>query len=77
MYYPDGWSAKVDGKEVEILKVNYALRGLELKGGKYEVVFEYNLPKYRSSYITSLLLSVFLLALTLFMLYKNYTNKKS
>ena len=49
MYYPDGWSAKVDGKEVEILKVNYALRGLELKGGKYEVVFEYANPNYASA----------------------------
>ena len=31
---------------MEILKVNYALRGLELKGGKYEVVFEYANPNY-------------------------------
>ncbi|MDB0063049.1 YfhO family protein, partial [Crocinitomicaceae bacterium] len=77
MYYPDGWTAKVDGKEVEILKVDYALRGLELKGGKYEVVFEYNLPKYRTSYLTSLVLSILLLGLTIFMLYKNSTNKKS
>ncbi len=77
MYYPDGWTAKVDGKEVEILKVDYTLRGLELKGGKYEVVFEYNLPKYRTSYLTSLVLSILLLGLTIFMLYKNYTNKKS
>jgi uncharacterized membrane protein YfhO len=77
MYYPDGWTAKVDGKEVEILKADYALRGLELKGGKYEVVFEYNLPKYRTSYLTSLVLSILLLGLTIFMLYKNSTNKKS
>lgn len=42
IYYPVGWEAKVDGKVVDILKVNYLLRGLELTGGKHTIEFEYN-----------------------------------
>lgn len=42
IYYPDGWKATIDGKEVDILKANYLLRALEVKGGKSKIVFEYN-----------------------------------
>lgn len=42
IYYPNGWKAFVDGKEQEILKVDYLLRGLELKDGKHKVEFVYD-----------------------------------
>ena len=45
IYYPEGWTATVDGKEVEILKVNYLLRGLEMKSGKHKIEFSFGLPK--------------------------------
>lgn len=41
IYYPNGWKATIDGKEVEILNVNYALRGLEVGSGKHKVEFVY------------------------------------
>lgn len=49
IFYEEGWKAFVDGKEQEILKVNYLLRGLELDGGKHEITFEFDLPKYHTS----------------------------
>ncbi|MFN5912164.1 MAG: YfhO family protein, partial [Bacteroidota bacterium] len=49
IYYPEGWKAIVNGKEQEILKVNYLLRGLQLKSGKNRIEFVFDLPKYRKS----------------------------
>ena len=43
VYYP-GWTATVDGKEVEIGKVNYLLRAIRVNGGKHKVVFTFH-PK--------------------------------
>lgn len=60
IYYPEGWTATIDGKEVPILKVDYLLRGLELKDGKHKIEFSFDLPKYHLSnifaYIGSLLI---------------------
>ena len=40
IYYP-GWTAKVDGQEVELGRVNYVLRALKMPAGKHEVVLEF------------------------------------
>lgn len=64
IYYPEGWVAKIDGKEVDIKKVNYALRGLEIPAGKHEIVFEFDLPAYHTAgtmaYIGSFLIILLL-----------------
>lgn len=42
IYYPYGWKALVDGKEVEIIRANYLLRAIPLSAGKHtiEMVFQ-------------------------------------
>jgi uncharacterized membrane protein YfhO len=49
VYYPEGWKATIDGKEVAIKKVNYLLRGLEIPKGKHKIEFSFMLPKYEKS----------------------------
>ena len=39
-YYP-GWRAYLDGKEVEILRANYAFRAVEVGSGRHRVEFRY------------------------------------
>ena len=43
IYYP-GWTATVDGEQVEVGRVNYVLRALQVKPGKHNVVLTFK-PK--------------------------------
>jgi len=49
MYYPDGWNAYINGEKVDILRVNYLLRGIELKEGAYELVMKFEVPKFKTA----------------------------
>ncbi|MBI1836280.1 MAG: YfhO family protein [Flavobacteriia bacterium] len=68
IYYRNGWKAFVDGKETEIRKVDYLLRGLELKSGKHKIEFVFDLPKYHKANLYSIIASLILLISTLFVL---------
>lgn len=39
MYYPDGWTAAIDGEFVNIYPVNYVLRGLRVPAGNHYIEF--------------------------------------
>ncbi|MEQ9298903.1 MAG: YfhO family protein [Cyclobacteriaceae bacterium] len=41
VYYAPGWNAYIDGEEVDHIRVNYILRGMELPSGDHEIVFKY------------------------------------
>lgn len=43
VYYP-GWTCTVDGEEVEVGRVNYILRAVQMKAGSHKVVLEFR-PK--------------------------------
>ena len=41
IYYP-GWTATIDGKPVELGRVNYVLRALHIDGGQHQVVLTFD-----------------------------------
>ena len=42
--YSEGWSATVDGKPAELLRVNTAFSGLRLQAGEHDIVLRYFTP---------------------------------
>ncbi len=41
IFYAPGWNAYIDGEEVDHIRVNYILRGLEIQAGDHEIIFKY------------------------------------
>lgn len=76
MYYADGWKAFVDGKEKEIIKVDYALRGLEVDGGNHKIEFKYDLPKYHRAGTFAMIGSLLVILLTCLMLFLDWKGRK-
>lgn len=48
IYYP-GWKATVDGQPVELGRVNYVLRAIQIKPGKHEVVLDFHPTTIRAT----------------------------
>ena len=42
MWYPAGWTVKVDGESTESIRVNYLFRAVRLPSGNHEVAWEYH-----------------------------------
>jgi uncharacterized membrane protein YfhO len=78
VYYPS-WKAYVDGKETEIVKSNYFMRGIVLPAGKHKVEFKYESPKFETGKMASLATNSLVmigLFITLFLLWKENEKKK-
>ena len=65
VYYPD-WEATLDGEPIDIKRVNYVLRALEIPAGEHEIEFEFKPESYfvgapitkYASYATTVILFV-------------------
>lgn len=53
--YSKGWRAYVNGKEVEVFKVNDAFIGINIDAGKHEIEFKYETPYLKLGIISSCL----------------------
>ncbi|MDQ7063498.1 MAG: YfhO family protein [candidate division KSB1 bacterium] len=53
-YYPPGWHAFLDGKEVKILQANHAFRAVAVPPGSHTIEFRYNSRAFRTGLWISL-----------------------
>lgn len=75
IYYPYGWKAYVDGKEIEHFKANYVLRAAVLPKGKHELVFKFEPEVVQKGSIITLASGVILLVLVLLGFFFKYRKK--
>jgi hypothetical protein len=77
-YGPDkGWTATIDGEEVDVLRANYLLRALVVPAGQHEIVFTFKPATYASGVIISYISSILLLAGLAFLGYRMYQSYES
>jgi len=55
IYYPAGWKARLDGKEIPIHAANYVLRGLQIPAGQHKLELSFEPSSYKQSVILSLI----------------------
>jgi len=76
VFYPEGWTATVDGKTTEILKVNYLLRAIEVPDGQHKVVLSFDLPKYHTLNKASFIACIALIVAFIGVLYFELKKRK-
>jgi uncharacterized membrane protein YfhO len=76
VFYPLGWKARIDGKETEINRVNYTLRGLKIPGGSKEIELYYELESFKSLSAVALVSSSAILLLVFGFFYLSVFKNK-
>jgi hypothetical protein len=49
IYFPEGWSVTIDGREADYFAADYILRGMELPAGKHTVEWSFRAPAWRAT----------------------------
>jgi hypothetical protein len=75
IFYPKGWVATINGKEAEIIRINYILRGLIIPSGKHEIKFTFKPKGYTVANIISLFASSILVLFALWVFAKVFVGK--
>lgn len=65
IYYQKGWKAYLNADEIPIIKTNYALRGLQLPAGKYEITFEFTPTVVKTGSTISLIATILFIILVI------------
>jgi hypothetical protein len=75
-YYKNGWKATIDGKEANILNVDYVLRGLEIPAGNHTIEFKFEPQVVKTGGAIALVSSIGMLLLLIGGIYFEMKKKK-
>jgi len=76
IYYPLGWKATIDGKEVPIYRTNYVLRALQVPAGKHNIEFVFAPASFKKGETVGLIGSILLTLLILAGIYYSFRRNK-
>ncbi len=76
IYYPAGWKAYVDGKETEIIKSNFAFRGLILSKGQHTVEMKFTSKGFETGKTLSIVVNILSFLALGFGIFLYQRNKK-
>ena len=76
IFYPNGWTASIDGLSVSHFPVNYLLRGLVVPDGAQEIIFEFKPKSFFISAKISFFASCLLIITGLFTFVKMFLFRK-
>lgn len=77
IYYKDGWKATIDGKETQIYKVDYTLRGIEVPKGKHSIEFKFEPQVVKTGSTIALFSSILMLLVVIGVVYFEQKGKKT
>ncbi len=76
IYYPKGWNAYIDGKQVEYVNVNYVLRGLSVPAGKHTIRFVFEPASVKKGVSMMFIASIIILIIVVGGLFMHFRRRE-
>jgi hypothetical protein len=77
IYYENGWQAFIDDEPVDHVRVNYLLRGLKVPSGSHKITFKFERASFSIGSTISLICSIIILLLVVYLLYNSLFKEKT
>jgi hypothetical protein len=76
IYYDKGWEAYVDGKQVNIIRVDYLLRAIKIPAGNHKIEFHFRPKSFATGNTITLISNILLLGMGAFVLVQLFRGRK-
>lgn len=76
VYISEGWNAYIDNNKVDLLKVNYVLRAIEIPAGEHNIEMRYEVPSFETANMMSLSLTLVIILILAFGFYVEVYKKQ-
>lgn len=75
IYYDKGWNAYIDGKQVDLFRANYVLRGLMIPAGEHTIEFKFEPKAFSRGQLLAAISSITILLLIIAGFYMSWKKR--